>query len=143
MTPTTSRQNNRNSLPRELFGNSGHAGFTLIEIMVSMVIMLVGLMALLAALGVAMEHNTKNLIRGDVVKVAEDTMNTMRNQLIAATFKPVTTVTSAIRGVPKQYTVRRQKTTLASGGVQYQVGVTWAYKNLSTTHTIVSIRGNQ
>lgn len=122
-----------------------NTGFTLIEVMVAMLIMLVGLMALLAALGVAMEHNTKNLIRNDVVQVAEDTMNAMKNGPITATFTPLTTVTSTIRGVTKKYGVRRQRqaTSLISNGFQYQVAVTWAYKNLSTTHTIVSIRGQQ
>jgi type IV pilus assembly protein PilV len=118
-------------------------GFTLIELMVAMLIMMVGLMGLLSSLIVARDHNTKNLIRYDVVQVAENTMNAMKNQPLTAAFTPVTTVTSAIRGVPKQYSVRRQTTTLPSGGVQYQVAVTSAYKNLSTTHTIVSIRGKQ
>jgi len=111
--------------------------------MVAMLIMLVGLLGLLEALNVAMVNNTKNLIRDDVVRVAEDTMNAMKGQAITATFTPVTTVTRTIRGVSKQYSVRRTTTQLPSGAVNYQVSVTWTFKNLSTTHTIASVRGNQ
>lgn len=119
------------------------AGFTLVEMMVSMLILVVCLLGLLKALNVAIFNNTRNLIRADVVRVAEDTMNMMKTQPITATFTPFTTVTRNIRGISKQYKVRRTATALPSSAVSYQVSVKWAFQNLTATHTIVSVRGNQ
>ena len=120
-----------------------NSGFTLVEVMVAIVIMAVFMLGLLEALEVAMQNNTKNLIRDDVAKVAQDTMNNMKDQPFNAAFTPTTTVTTNLRGVQKQYNVQRTVTTLPSGALTYQVGVKWVFKGVTTTYTVVSMRGNE
>ncbi len=119
-------------------------GFTLIEVMVATVIMLVGLLALLQSVNLALEHNLKNQQREEVTRVAEDIMNGMRSQPFGTIFTLYTTVPSKMRMMNRQYTVRRRATPpMPASFQQYQVDVRWAYKNYSTTHSIVTVRGVQ
>lgn len=119
------------------------SGFTLIELMAAMLIMLVGLLGMLKSVTVALEHNLKNHQREEVVSVAENIMNGMRTQPFAAVFTPTTTVTSKLRTGNGKYRVTRTVIAMSSGSKQYQVDVRSAFKNVSTTHSIISVRGVQ
>lgn len=123
--------------------SQNNAGFTLIELMVAMLVMLVGMLGVLKAAGVALEHNMKNHQREEVVRVADDIMNGMRTQPFAAVFNQITTVPSKLRMGNGRYRVSRTVSTMSSGSKQYQVDVRWAFKNFSTTHSIMSVRGVQ
>lgn len=116
-------------------------GFTLVELMAAMVIMLVGLLGMLKAVTVALEHNLRNHQREEVVRVAETIMNGMRSQPFDAVFSLTTTVSSKFRGGTSRYNVTRTVDDLSAASKQYQVDVRWAFKNFSTTHSIVSVRG--
>lgn len=120
-----------------------NSGFTLIELMAAMVIMLVGLLGMLKSVTVALEYNLRNHQREEVVRVAEDIMNGMRTQPFAAVFTPTTTVSSKLRTGNGRYSVTRTVSAMSSGSKQYQVDVRSAFKNFSTTHSIVSVRGIQ
>lgn len=117
------------------------AGFTLIELLVAISIMLVGLLGLLHSINIAIEYNLKNQMRGEVVRVAQDAMNDMRSRAFDAVSSSTTTVPSHLRNINRTYTVTR---TVVSAGSdvsrQYFVDVTWMYKNVPTTHSIVSVR---
>lgn len=123
--------------------SQNNSGFTLIELMAAMVIMLVGLLGMLKSVTVALEYNLKNHQREEVVRVAEDIMNGMRTQPFAAVFTPITTVSSKLRTGNGRYRVTRTVSAMSSGSKQYQVDVRSAFKNVSTTHSIVSVRGVQ
>lgn len=127
MRPTISMQNN--------------SGFTLVELLVAMVIMLVGLLGLLQSVNIAMEYNLKNQMRNEVVRVAQDAMNDMRSRTFDAVSSKTTTVPTSLRNINRTYTVKRS---VSSAGTdvsrKYQVDVTWAYKNVSTTHSVMSVR---
>lgn len=121
------------------------SGFTLVELLVAMVIMLVGLLALLYSVQIAMEHNLKNQMRGEVVRVAEEAMSDMRSRPFDTVSSTTMLVPSKLRNINRSYTVRRTieaipnpTTTVASR--RYLVDVKWLYKNVSTTHSIVSVR---
>lgn len=117
------------------------SGFTLVELLVAMAIMLIGLLGLLQSVNIAMEYNLKNQMRNEVVRVAQDSMNYMRSRPFDFVFTPVTTVTSTLRNINRRYTVNRS---VISAGTdvskKYQVDVTWMYKNVPTTHSVMTVR---
>lgn len=109
--------------------------------MVAMVIMLVGLLGLLQSVNLATEVNLKNHLRDEATRVAETIMNDMRTRPFGTVYNNFTTVPSKIRNSAKGYTVRRTATSSRPDSEEYQVDVSWNYKNYSTTHSIVSVRG--
>lgn len=118
-------------------------GFTLIEVMVAIVIMLVGALGLLQALNLAVDKNIQNQRRDEVVRIAEGVMHDMRSQPFGTVFNPTTTIPSKFRSSKISFTAtRRVANVTANVTDRYQVDVRWAYKNYSSTHTIVTIRGN-
>jgi len=124
-------------------------GFTLIEVVVAFAILLIGILALLQSVNIAFEHNLKNQQRDEVVRVADDIMHAMIAQPFAATFNSVTTVNSKMLNMSRRYTVFRRVTDLPLNpegqlvSKQYEVRVRWAYKNISSNHAIVKVRGVQ
>lgn len=118
-----------------------NAGFTLVELLAAMVIMLVSLLGLLHSVNIAMEYNLKNQMRGEVTRVAQDAMNDMRSRAFDAVSAKTTTVPSSLRNINRTYTVNRSVVSAGSDvSRQYRVDVKWKYKNVSTTHSIVSVR---
>ena len=117
------------------------SGFTLVELLVAIVIMMVGLLGLLQSVNIAMEYNLKNQMRGEVVRVAQDAMNEMRSRPFDLVSSTTRTVPTSLRNINRNYTVRR--TVISAGSPvsnKYQVDVIWKYKNVSTTHSVMSVR---
>lgn len=117
------------------------SGFTLVELLAAMVIMLVGLLGLLQSVNIAMEYNLKNQMRNEVVRVAQDAMNDMRSRAFNSVSSKTTTVHSSLRNINRTYSVKRNVLfTGTSSSRKYQVDVRWKYKNVSTTHSVMSVR---
>lgn len=120
------------------------SGFTLVELLVAMVIMLVGLLGLTYSVEIAMEHNLKNQMRGEVTRVAEEVMSDMRSRPFDSVSATSMVIPSKLRNINRSYTVTKKIVALPNptGTVsrQYQVDVKWLYKNVSTTHSIVTVR---
>jgi type IV pilus assembly protein PilV len=118
-----------------------NSGFTLVELLAAMVIMLVGLLGLLQSVNIAMEYNLKNQMRNEVVRVAQDAMNDMRSRAFNSVSSKTTTVPSSLRNINRTYSVKRAVLfTGTSSSRKYQVDVRWKYKNVSTTHSVMSVR---
>lgn len=121
-------------------------GFTLIEVMVAMLITLVGLLGLLQAVSVATEHNLKNGLRDEALKVGEDQMSSLWVKPFdnySDAYTPIS-VPSRLRGFSKNYTVTRTTNKLPNA-VSYDsreliVNVGWTYKNESFQHEVHSVR---
>lgn len=120
-------------------------GFTLIEVLIAIVIMMIGLLGLLQSVNLALEQNFRNQQREEVVRVGERVMNEMRSQPFGA-FHPIpfsdfVNVTSNIRG-RTSYRVNRTVFSITTSQTdQYRVDVKYKYKNFSTTHSVVTLRG--
>jgi type IV pilus assembly protein PilV len=108
--------------------------------MVAMVIMLIGLLGLLQSVNLATEHNLKNHLRDEAVAVGEDVMTGMKNQAFGTTFQPVTTVVGKLRGTTKPYWVYRTSKGVSTDSLQYTVRVVWSYKNISSSHEVISVK---
>jgi type IV pilus assembly protein PilV len=119
-------------------------GFTLVEVMVAILITLVGLLGLLQSVNVATEHNLKNYMRDEAVQVGETVMNGMMVRPIGTPFAEYTLISSRIRSGTGKYNVKR--TTVNMTGVNppdsmlYTVRVAWAYKNITSTHEVQTVK---
>jgi type IV pilus assembly protein PilV len=116
------------------------SGFTLVELLVAILIMMVGLLGLLQSVNIALEYNLKNQMRNEVVRVAQDSMNLMRSMPYDATFSPITTIPTSLRNINRTYTVKRKRETVSDNSIKYYVDVVWAYKNISTTQSVMTVR---
>ncbi len=122
----------------------------MIELMVAMMITLVGLLGLLQAVDLAMEHNLKNQLRDEAVLVAEQWMGDLKARGFSrlsgvsasgTSFSP-RTVGSQLRGRNINYTVNRQCVAMnpSATAARMTVTVTWIYKGVSYSHTVISLR---
>jgi type IV pilus assembly protein PilV len=126
---------------RQPISMQNELGFTLVELLVAMVIMMVGLLGLLQSINIALEYNLKNQMRGEVVRVAQDAMNDMRSRAFDSVSSKTATVPSSFRNINRTYTVRRSVYLTGSDvSRKYQVDVIWKYKNVSTTHSVMTVR---
>ena len=110
-----------------------------------MVIMLIGLLGLLQSVNVATEYTLKNQMRGEVVRVAQEAMSDMRARPFDTVSAATMVVQTRLRNINRSYTVRRSIEAIdnPTGTVasrKYQVDVKWTYKNVSTTHSVMSVR---
>lgn len=116
-------------------------GFTLLEVLVAVVIMAVGLLGMLQAVNVSMEHNLKNELRDEAVRVGENTMHELRRlpfDNITGTSPIVRTRT--MRGGSKQFVVERLYPTVATDWRQIQLSVRWTYRNVTSVHRLVTVK---
>ncbi|MBU5636146.1 prepilin-type N-terminal cleavage/methylation domain-containing protein [Geomonas sp. Red69] len=123
-----------------------NSGFTLIELLVSLVIIAVGMFGVLECLNVSLQHNLRNELRNEAIKLGEKYMADFRGMnfdAIADSY-PVTNVTRRVRGANKNYVVERSSQVLRTESAQstsrqVTVVVKWAYRNMTSQNRVVSV----
>ena len=125
---------------------SDRKGFTLIELIVAMMVMTIGLMAMLDGIGNYMKLNLDNSMRSEAMRIAEATIETLRNSRFSdlqnqtVSDVPATgTVSRAFRNVTVNYTVQWSRQNISSSSVAIRVNVTWSYRNINHRHDAATI----
>ena len=115
------------------------SGFTLVEVMVAIAILFISMFAVLYALGISVEHNMKNLMTDEAVKISEQTMNELRNSSFGSLADGSQTVSRTLRNVSVSYTVSWVIQNLSANSRAIQVEVRWTWKGMNHRHTTASI----
>lgn len=121
-------------------------GFTLIELMVSMVILSIGLMAMLDGLGNYIRLNIENSMRNEAMRIAETSLETLRNarfaeiQSYSVTNLPSpSNVQRRFRNIDTVYTVTWQRQPVSTSSYAIQVHVVWAHRGINHSHDAATI----
>jgi type IV pilus assembly protein PilV len=108
--------------------------------MVAMLILFIGMMALLWALTAAVEHNLKNQMTDEAVRLGEDRMNILRGMDIAALASGNATVVRRFRNTDVPFNVTWTVQNLsASNSRAVRISVTWSWKGTGHQHVVTSI----
>lgn len=121
-----------------------NSGFTLVEVLVAIAFLTISMLAILHALGLSVEHNLKNIVMDEAVRIAEQRMNELRNTPVASlensTSSTRITITRQIRNRSFTYTVDWIVENLSADSRTIQVIVQWLdWRNNSHRHTATSI----
>jgi len=119
-------------------------GFTLVESLVALVILAIALLGLLTGLMVAIDINTRNILRDEAVKIADEYGEICRNDITKCT---PSTEERQFRNFKRQYNVdiRIDNPTVTSGSninaKIVTITVTWQYRGKNYSHTIKTAVG--
>jgi prepilin-type N-terminal cleavage/methylation domain-containing protein len=123
--------------------SKGNRGFSLIEVLVAVFILFISMMAVLHALGLSVEHNLKNIIMDEAVRISEQRMNELRNMpitsLVSSTVSTQLTISRKFRNTSIDYTVNWIVENLSADSRTIQVLVQWKWKKIDHQHTATSI----
>lgn len=118
-------------------------GFTLVEVLVAVVFLTISMLAVLHALGLSVEHNMKNIIMDEAVRISEQRMNELRNtpitSLVNSTPSTQLTISRNFRNTVINYSVDWIIESLSADSRTIQVLVQWKWKKIDHQHTATSI----
>jgi len=128
-----------------------------VEVLMALLVMTVGLLGLLQAVIVALEYDTKSLLREESVHLAEESMNDFRlaashadeTGFRNAAFNDATKenatvqVTVPIRGGNRTFTVYRDYQQVFSSARRLRVKVTWNYRGSEWQHEIFTVKSSR
>jgi type IV pilus assembly protein PilV len=114
-------------------------GFTLIEVLVACVILTIGMLGILETMVLSMQQNLTNFSRDESVRIAEQTMNELRNSDFTLLANGNSTVTRSFKNFSKNFTVTWTVTSLTTNSVAIQVVVGWTIRGKTYSHSATSI----
>lgn len=112
-------------------------GFTLVEMMFAIVISLVGIFAMLQSMDIITQHNVRNQMRDEAVKIADDRVKSMPfvENIVYIPYSTVHTASGT-----RTYVVRKSMNALSDNSRELIVNVGWAYKNISSHYEVRTIK---
>lgn len=119
-------------------------GFTLVEVLVAITFLCISMLAVLHALGLSVEHNMKNLLMDEAVRLAEQRMNELRNtpftSLASSTPSTRITLSRQIRNKWFTYSIDWIVENLSADSRTIEVIVQWGdWRNQMHRHSATSI----
>lgn len=124
-------------------------GFTLIELLVSVLVLSIGLMAMLDGLANYIRINIDNQMRNEAMRIAESTLETLRNSRFDDVQTHTVVITSPeirkVRNFDVSYVVTwtvndiKASSVATATTVGVQVSVTWVHRDIAHRHDAASI----
>lgn len=114
-------------------------GFTLIEVLVACIILTIGMLGILETMVLSMQQNLNNYSRDESVRIAEQTMNELRNASFATLVSGSSTVTRQYKQVTRTFNVTWTATTLSTNSFALQIVVNWTIRGKVYSHSTTSI----
>ena len=125
----------------------GRTGDTLVEVMISLVLFLFIFMAVLQTSLLAIDSNTRNMLRNEAVRIAGQSLESARsfpfanlNNLPGQAPNPII-INRNFRSFPEQYTITNTPSSVSTDDEQVRVQVQWKWKGQTYTHTIQTVIG--
>ena len=132
---------------------NSNQGVSLVEVMISLVILLIVFMGLIQASILSIDHNIRNEVRDEAVRISSETMTQTRATAfgtLAATgvcpapaCNPLAAVNRDLRNQTIPFNRCRGVCDIDADNKQVTITVTWAYRGENLTHTINSVLRNQ
>ena len=120
--------------------SNNQKGYTLIELLVSFAIFAVLLLGLLAGLIAAYNISTKNLIRDEAIKIAQEYIEEKRGTAFDNINSESRTITRQIRNTNVQFTINSNVSTeLANEVKRLTVTVSWTYQGKTYRYNIETL----
>ncbi len=125
---------------KEIIVMQNNKGVTLIEVLIALVVLLIVFMGLIQASILSIEHNLRNEIREEAVRIATDNLTTARS----ASFDSVIdsgpdTITRNIRNISNfPFTVTRTVTDLNTDNKQVSIRVTYKYRDETYNYDLIT-----
>ena len=117
-----------------------NSGFTLVEVLVAITFLTISMLAVLHALGMSVEHNMKNIIMDEAVRISEQKMNELRNVPFASlTSSSQTPISRTFRNVTISYNINWIVQNFSADSRAIQVLVQWKWKKIDHQHSATSI----
>lgn len=118
-------------------------GFTLIELLVAMLVLSIGLMAMLDGLANYMRINIDNQMRNEAMRIAEATLETLRNARFGDVQTGAVVITTPLqrrfRNIPVDFAISWTRQNVSTSSVAIQVNVTWVHRGVGHQHSAASI----
>jgi type IV pilus assembly protein PilV len=113
--------------------------FTLIEVLVALVILTISMLGILEAMVVAMQQNLEIYSRDESVRIAQQTMNELRNTPFESLVGGTMDVWRKYKQANRKFTINTNFTVLSANSYSARVDVTWKVNTEDRTHSISSI----
>ena len=107
--------------------------------MVAIAILMISMLAVLHSLGLSVEHNMKNLLMDEAVRISEETMNERRNEAFSALVNGSATKSRRFRNIPVSFNTNWVIQNLSANSRAIQVAVRWTWKGITHSHSATSI----
>ena len=107
--------------------------------MVAIAILMISMLAVLHALGLSVEHNMKNLLMDEAVRISEETMNERRNEAFSALVNGSATKSRRFRNIPVSFNTDWVIQNLSANSRAIQIVVRWTWKGIAHSHSTTSI----
>ena len=131
---------------KRVTARAGRRGDTLVEVMIAMVLFLFIFIAVLQSSLLAIDSNTRNMLRNEAVKIAAQSMNTARSMpfdnllnMAGQGINPVY-ISRNFRNMPAiRFAVTNTPSSVSQDDDQLIVKVTWNWRGTQYTHQIQSV----
>ncbi len=119
-------------------------GDSLVEVMIAMVLFLFIFIAVLQTSLLAMDADTRNMLRNEAIRIAAQSMNEARSKPFAnlANTAGTYTINRSFRSMTIPFTVINSPVAISQDDEQMTVQVKWNWRGQPYTHTIQTVINN-